>query len=525
MPIEATLRIVRRAAIPAAVALALTVPGGAQADMLVALPRSAAVPADARPVAPTLGIWSVPDRVARSLRDVLARGPNRSVHRLDSRATDPLAPSEWWLNAVGADRAPPPAVPGRPVAVIDTGIDLTQPEFAATNVLLLNVQRVPARGDEHHGTAVASIVGAPADGRGMIGVYPGAALASYDIGGGTLADVIAGIAAAIQQPGPGVLNLSVGFEGTAGARLLQVAVESAVAAGWLVVAAAGNAGDRGSPPSYPADLAHVFTVAATDRNANVAPFSSRSPWTDIAAPGVGVLAAVPTWKDPSGFTTLSGTSYAAPIVSGAAAWIWTLRPRLDSSQIATILRRSAHDIDADGFDPASGSGILDIPAALATPSPIRDPQEPNDDVRLVSDGGLFQVGTNPLVDAKHRLNRVVARLAPREDPADVYRLFVPAGREVQARLRSGRDVRLALWGPRTQSIGEVQTLRRRDLLGSGRAVRTRSTAREGAYYYLAATPLPGAPAEAYIIDVELSAARSQPTTRPVAAAASSARAR
>lgn len=507
---------VRRVAILALVAAAAAAPATARADVLVALGRSAAVPADARAVAPALGIWSVPAGEARTLRGVIARGPNRTMRRLETRATDPLAAGEWWLNAVGADRAQPPTGPGRVVAVIDTGVDTTHPEFSATTLLALNAQRVPARGEEYHGTAVASIVGAPADGRGMIGVYPGAALASYDVGGETLAEVLAGISAAIQATGPGVINLSVGFEGIAGAQLLEVGIQGAVAAGWLVVAAAGNAGDRGSPATYPADLPHVLTVAATDRNGSVAGFSNRSGWNDLAAPGVGIVAAVPTWKDPSGYATLTGTSYAAPIVAGAAAWLWTARPQLDVSQVAEILKRSAHDIDAVGVDPASGWGIVDIPAALASPAPIRDPQEPNDDVPLVSDGGLFQVGTTPLVDATVRQNRVAARLTPRDDPADVYRLYVPAGREVQARLRSGRDVQIALWGPSTQGIGETSTLRRRDLLGTGRSVYTRATGRRGAYYYLAATLLPGAPEEAYLMDVELRAVRSRPTTRPAA---------
>jgi hypothetical protein len=205
--------------------------------------------------------------------------------------------------------------------------------------------------------------------------------------------------------------------------------------------------------------------------------------------------------------------------------MWSLRPQLDRSQVATILRRSAHDIDGVGVDPASGWGILDIPAALAMPAPIRDLQEPNDDVRLVADGGVFQAGTTPLVDRRASRKRVVSRLTPREDANDVYRLYVPAGREVRARLRSGRDVQLTLWGPRTQSIHEVPSLRRRDLLGSGRSVHTRSAGEKGgAYYYLAASLAPDAPEEAYIIDVS-SSARSQPTTRPVAAAASSARGR
>jgi subtilisin family serine protease len=507
MRFNATLMLVRRAASLVLVTAALAAPASARANVLVALERSAAVPADARPVAPALGIWSVPERESRRLRGVIARGPNRTLHRLEARATDPLAPTEWWLNAVGADRVQPPSGPGRVVAVVDTGVDMTHPEFSAPGLLALNAQRTPPRGDEHHGTAIASIVGAPADGRGMIGVYPGAALASYDVGGETLAEVLAGIAAAIQEPTAGIINLSVGFEGIAGAQLLEVGIQSAVAAGWLVVAAAGNAGDRGSPSTYPADLPHVLTVAATDRNANVATFSNNSPWNDIAAPGVGIVAAVPAWKDPSGFATLTGTSFAAPIVAGAAAWLWTARPLLDVSQVAEILKRSAHDIGAAGVDPASGWGILDLPGALASPAPIRDPQEPNDDIPLVSDGGLFQVGTKPLVDATIRKTHLAARLTPNDDAADVYRLFVPAGREVRARLRAGADVRIALWGPNTRGIGEVLPLRRRDLLGSGRSVHTRTTGRRGAYYYVSATLIPGAPEQAYLMDVELSAAR------------------
>jgi hypothetical protein len=513
--------VVPRAAICALVVAALAAPAAARAE-LVALAPGAPVPRGALPVAPSLGVWRVPEGLPAA--GVLARGPDRRLHPLEAHATEPLAPNEWWLGAVGADRVGPPAGLSRPVVVIDTGIDQTHPELAAMNVLLLNRQTTPVRGEEYHGTAVASIVGATADGKGMLGVYPGAQLASWDVGGETLAEVIAGIASAIQQPGPGVLNLSVGFEGIAGADLLTIAVDSAVAAGWLVVAAAGNAGDRGSPTTYPADLPHVVTVAATDRNANVASFSNRAPSIDLAAPGVGVLAAVPTWKDPSGFAALSGTSFAAPIVAGAAAWLWTARPQLDWTQVSAILHRSARDIDVPGVDPASGWGLLDIPAALALPAPIRDPQEPNDDIRLVGDGGIFGVGTPPLVDATVRRTRVAARLSTTDDPADVYRLYIPPGRELSAAVRSGPDVQLALWGPRTQGIGETATLRRRDLLGTGRTVRTR-TGGKGAYYYLAATLLPGAPEEAYTLSVELRVARSRPTTRPAGAAASSAHGR
>ena len=85
-----------------------------------------------------------------------------------------------------------------------------------------------------------------------------------------------------------------------------------------------------------------------------------------------------------------------PIVSGAAALVWTVRSDLDNTQLFDLLRFSAHDIGTRGFDPETGYGMLDIPAALARHEPVRDAGEPNDDVRLVKPGGLFASGSPPL---------------------------------------------------------------------------------------------------------------------------------
>ena len=131
--------------------------------------------------------------------------------------------------------------------------------------------------------------------------------------------------------------------------------------GCLVVASAGNGGRLGSPPTYPADSPHVLTVAATDQNDAVAPFSTSSTANDIAAPGVGIIGAVPLADDASGYAPGSGTSFSAPIVSAAAAWVWTVRPTLTASQIAAVLREGARDIGPPGFDNASGWGIVNIP--------------------------------------------------------------------------------------------------------------------------------------------------------------------
>ena len=62
----------------------------------------------------------------------------------------------------------------------------------------------------------------------------------------------------------------------------------------------------------------------------------------------------------------AGTSFSSPLVAGAAAWVWTVRPELDASQLFEVMRRSAVDIDAPGRDDATGFGLLNVPAASPT---------------------------------------------------------------------------------------------------------------------------------------------------------------
>ena len=264
---------------------------------------------------------------------------------------DPLEIDEWWRAQIGIDGLTPPG-PGVPITIVDSGVDFAHPEFVGRpDLVALNSQEPVGVGGEH-GTSVASVIGAPANGVGVVGIYPQAVLRSWDaaLGSGTRLDsgqIAAGILAAARA-GRGVINLSVG-----GSRDLAVelAVQQAVALGSLVVAASGNSGEEGSPIGYPAALAHVTTVAATDASGAIASFSSRSPYVDLSAPGVGILVASAiggNWQPED------GTSFSSPIVAGAAAWIWTARPDLNASQVAEVLRRSARDIGPPGRDPASG---------------------------------------------------------------------------------------------------------------------------------------------------------------------------
>ncbi len=382
-------------------------------------------------------------------------------------ATDPLEPQEWWLTHVGADpAAAPPA--GVPITIIDSGTDPTHPEFSARpSTTFLNNQTTFGL-QEYHGTIVASIAAAPENGVGLAGVYPTAALQLWDASpdpGISNLEAIIGIETASAHC-PGVINLSFGSANPD--PLMLDAILEAVHNGCLVVAAAGNFAQDGSPTEYPAAWPHVLTVAATDENDAVTSFSNISPTNDLAAPGIDMIGAVPLTRDPTGYqsTGLAGTSFSAPIVSAAAAWIWTLRPTLTVTQIAGVLREGARDIGPPGFDNASGWGIVNIPASLAAPAPPTDPGEPNDDVTQVKPGQLFELGEPPLTTTTKPSTRIAATLNASEDPRDLYRIWVPPHKIVRATISAGGRAAARIWGPQTVSVvSEPLAERRRDLKG------------------------------------------------------------
>jgi subtilisin family serine protease len=450
------------------------------------------------PVSRRFGVWRLRTPAAAHVLPALRRAglvraaePDRPVETFSHISSgDPLVPSEWWIPMIGADRAEPPG-PGKPVTIIDSGVDLAHPEFAGrAGTEALNGQVLSVGDGYPHGTAVGSVVGAPVNAAGLVGVYPQAVLRTWDAdaqGDLTTSGVIAGIDAAVRK-GPGVINLSLGV---ARSQVLADVVNAAFGSGSLIVAAVGNDRARGSRPSVPAVLPHVLSIAGTDQTGHVASFSSVSATTDLAAPATDIPVAVPGGYDSTGYALFDGTSFSSPLVAGAAAWVWTVRPTLDNTQLFELMRSSARDIAPSGRDDDSGFGLLDIPAALTSPVPAPDPQEPNDDVDHVRAGGLFRQATAGLTRPGRGRATIGARLDGTEDPDDVYRIWVPGGRRVVATLRASGDVQLAVWGPRTRTVFERGAALKRDLVASSvrrgtamEVVRVENKARRGAYLYL-----------------------------------------
>ncbi|MFV2111834.1 S8 family serine peptidase [Micromonospora sp. LOL_025] len=223
------------------------------------------------------------------------------------------------------------------VAVLDTGIDATHPDLAGRVAQVRNFTEESAPGDiVGHGTHVASIVagGGAASGGRMRGVAPDATLLDGKVcetNGCPESAILAGMQWAAAEQRANVINLSLGGFDTPEVDPLEEAVNTLTAqTGALFVISAGNSG-RFAPVSSPSTADAALSVGAVDRDDSLADFSSRGPRTgddalkpDITAPGVGIVAARSrdaVIGDPAGdgYVSLSGTSMAAPHVSGAAA--------------------------------------------------------------------------------------------------------------------------------------------------------------------------------------------------------------
>jgi hypothetical protein len=396
---------------------------------------------------------------ARALAAALRRAgvldyaePNvlRHVSQAAAVGRDPL--DNYWRDLVaGPALAPPPVTPQSPlIALVDAALDATHPEFASSNTSTLGGIPVTLT----HGTATASVAAAPQQGIGLTGLWPNARALNvpldHDI---SCADSANGIAQAIRA-GAAVINMSYGSADSCTAE--TDAVQRAVRAGIVPVAAGGNERAKGNPVEYPASLPHVVTVAAVGPTSAPSSFSNSNAAIDLAAPGEDIPTAVPVALDTQdgtadGFEYQSGTSFAAPMVAAAIAWVRAARPQLTADQATSAVRYSARDVGPRGYDARTGWGVLSVGAALTLRAPLHDPAEPNDDMRWVN-GRAFGMPSPPLYRGSGTI-RVPATLDAYEDPADVYRVKVRGGRRVRLSAKPAYgDVTLTAYTPAARSL-------------------------------------------------------------------------
>ena len=153
----------------------------------------------------------------------------------------------------------PPVTPTSPlIALVDTILDATHPEIAGSNITTLGGRPLA----DFHGTATATVAAAPANGVGMLGIWPGARALNVPLPNGQqilCSDSARAIARAVRA-GAAVINMSYGSPTRCGTEAQQIA--KAVKAGAIPVAASGNEFASGNPLEFPASLPHVLTVAA-----------------------------------------------------------------------------------------------------------------------------------------------------------------------------------------------------------------------------------------------------------------------
>lgn len=320
--------------------------------------------------------------------------------------TDALFPRQTYLDKVSAQEAWDIETGSASVvvAVLDTGIDVTHPDLAGR--IWTNTDEVPGNGidddgsgcvddvrgcafvsfdsgceaaregdiedDSGHGTFVAGIIGANADGRGIVGVARGVTLMPVKVldcnGSGISIDVTQGILYAARN-GARVINVSLGTDGASA--YLQEAVRLAhVEFGALVVAASGNTGGEGV--IYPARYDSVLAVGAAAANGTSrAEFSTAGPEVDVVAIGQDVVGTVPPEhceRFPrcvsEEYAIASGTSFSAPQVSGLAALILSHRPFMTADAVAARIKATADPIPQSGVNWA-GAGRINMAKALA----------------------------------------------------------------------------------------------------------------------------------------------------------------
>lgn len=392
--------------------------------------------------------------------------------------------SQWGLRNTGQNGGVPGAdihasqawalTTGNPsviVAVVDSGVDADHPDLAGKLLPGRNfVAGAPdpnnTDDDAGHGTHVAGIAAATSNNAGGVaGVSWGARIlpvkSLYKDATGRVIGYDTWIANGIvfaADNGARVVNLSVG--GTSASATITSALEYAYGKGVFVVAAAGNCGDSNytangctslNQPFYPAASAHTLAVAATDKQDARASFSTQASYVDVAAPGVSIVS---TYFG-GGYASMSGTSMAAPYVSGLSALILASYPGYGPDQLARAIVNSADDLGAIGSDAAYGCGRIDAYRSLVNGDIATGCSGWSGFAAAVTAGASTQASAN--ADTAHRPGVVLVRF---KDQAlaiaqglgrevvpglGIYEISVTPGQELakRAELAGNADVEFA----------------------------------------------------------------------------------
>jgi hypothetical protein len=419
----------------------VALPHGAVAPPPGAVPRAAQVTVLDR----ELGLVAVrlPKRgVAASLRRLRAAPGVRYVER-DAPVTlasegcggvgsDAQKPFPGWRSAIHLTRR---SAAGMVVGIADSGVDDDRLAPLQSPLLKLFVGGGSRPQDPTgHGTAVGSLLVANRPDVGVVGMVPDATLLSGRIlrpsrcSNAVLSQGLIAAFGWMRRQGVQVVNVSA----TAlPSHALIDSLQALQLSGALVVAAVGNNGAIAPRELFPASQPGVLGVGALAPRSSTQVWigSTRGPQVDLVAPaeGMKVVASSAPGISTSAETAITpaGTSFAAPLVTGAATMVWATHRDWAAAEVANALVRSATPLRRGGPNRDSGAGRLDVRHALRI-ARVPDPHEPNDWVAAA-------LSQRPL----HPGAVVVASLGYAGDRIDAYTVEVPAGAKVRAVLRTG----------------------------------------------------------------------------------------
>jgi thermitase len=235
------------------------------------------------------------------------------------------------------------------VAILDTGIDAHHEDIDGRVIGEVNFTDSETTKDVYgHGTFIAGIIAANSNETGITGIAPDVKLLNVkvadDRGRCNIDDVVKGILWATDN-GADIINISIEIKDLSPE--LKAAVDYAWGRGILIVAAAGNNGNKYA--TYPAICDNVLSVAAIKADDSLCPLSNHDEYVDLAAPGYQLYSPVPG----NGYDYNSGTSFSAAIVSGIAALIYSVADDINNNgqlndEVMALIESGCMEIDING---------------------------------------------------------------------------------------------------------------------------------------------------------------------------------
>ena len=273
---------------------------------------------------------------------------------------DPLFPS-WYLQKIDAPNAWPMTTGSSniTIAILDTGVEMTHPDLAPKLVPGRNIYN---NNDDTsdvfgHGTPVAGVAGAASNnGIGVASVAWGCSIMPVRIsdasGMATASDIASGLTWAADH-GARVANISYYITGS---KTISSAAKYFQSKGGVVVTGAGNSGLQETI----ADDPYILTVGATDPQDVLYSYSNHGNNMDLVAPGNNT-----TTLRGGQYGAGGGTSFSSPVVAGVAALILSANPSLTPAQVTDILKQTADDLGAPGWDSMYASGRVNAAKAVS----------------------------------------------------------------------------------------------------------------------------------------------------------------